>query len=58
VTDDEDHNVSGKVVSAVMVQFFAAHRAMTDDFQEPAEQSAGSTIRAPHRKSPPQGFGG
>jgi hypothetical protein len=25
VAEDEDHNVRGKVVSAVMVQFFAAH---------------------------------
>jgi hypothetical protein len=42
----------------VMTEFLAAYRTVVEDFQEPAEQSAGSTIRAPHRKSPPQGFGG
>jgi hypothetical protein len=44
-TDDKDHDAGSRIVGAVMTESLAV-------YEETPEQPAGSTVRAPHRKSP------
>jgi hypothetical protein len=52
VADQENDQVRGKVVGALVEKFFTAHRAAVDDFEEAAEHAPLAAVRAFSAQSP------
>ena len=58
MTDDDDHEIGGKIVGAVVMQLLAAMRALVGDLQKGAEHAAFAAGRAAAAKAAPHRLGG